>query len=263
MCRLIVGCLIGYLFAAPARADHDPTPIRDGSRLFSPEAVQRATRQILEFRQIAHLDLVLETTDTLPSDVITRHGRFPNVPKIVAEYARHQAAADDVNGVFVFISTMPDYRAVAVVVRPDENRSRFTDRNREQLRSLLESTLRKDPDKALEKGVALVREKVKANQQADSSWLGWGTVFALIGGLLAVWVVFGLIRMRMLRDPAPSPETPAVTARHAGFVPGLLGGMFGSVAGYWIYDTFFQNRAPSAGANAPSTNGRAHSDQPS
>jgi hypothetical protein len=50
---------------------------------------------------------------------------------------------------------------------------------------------------------------------------------------LAAWFLFGLLRMTVNREPAG-----AATPHRTGFVPGLLGGMFGSVAGFWIYDTF-------------------------
>ena len=56
----------------------------------------------------------------------------------------------------------------------------------------------------------------------------------IAGGGVVLWLLIGLVRMSGGSRP--------------GFMPGLLGGMFGVVAGYWVYDTLFHPRRPSAHA---------------
>jgi hypothetical protein len=67
-------------------------------------------------------------------------------------------------------------------------------------------------------------------------------VVAIILSVLGVWLVLGLVRMRM----NAASDKPA-DAQHQGLMPGLLGGLFGAMAGHWIYDTIFQR----GGSKAP------------
>ena len=226
LCRTLFGFLILIARAPSVSAADRPPPIRDGAKLFSPEAVVRVTEQIQKIRDDLHLDFVLETTDMLPPEVIDRLDRASNVNRAFGEIALERARTAEMHGIYVYIcnTTKPRYRTVAVVVWPPELRESFSDRRREKVRKLFAENLEKHPDDALKKAVEYVLE----HADAESSWFGWGTVAIIVGAGLGLWLILGLIRMRM-------------NATRPGIVPGLLGGMFGAMAGHWIYDTFLHN----------------------
>jgi hypothetical protein len=64
-------------------------------------------------------------------------------------------------------------------------------------------------------------------------WLAVGGVMA---GALALWGVLGVVRLRL---QTKTPPAESADSRQLSLQNGMLGGMFGSVAGHWIYDTLF------------------------
>ena len=64
------------------------------------------------------------------------------------------------------------------------------------------------------------------------------------GGALGLWGVLGLVRLRLRTAAPPEARSPALFAA-------LLGGLFGSAAGHWIYDTLFVAASRSAVAEPP------------
>ncbi len=245
MSRAFAGFMILFMLTPPVNAAEGDRPIRDGAGLFGADAIAQATDQILEMRQTTKFDFVLETTAKLPDDVMKRLDRASNVDAAFREYALERAEAEDIHGVYVFISTKPKYKSIAVIGRPEEVRDTFSGWQCEKLRKLLAGKLEKHPDEALLKTVDWLRERNKAESGAETSWFGWGTIAAILGGLLVLWLLLGLARMRTNHTPAPASGE----ANRPGFVPGLFGGMFGSMAGHWIYDTILHsppNPAPPA-----------------
>ena len=241
MGRTLVGVVILSLCTPDARAADADRPIRDEANLFSPAAIARAAEQMRDIRRQFHIDFILETTDTLPKDVVERFDRSRNPDRTFGEVALERARAAGVEGIYAYVSTMPRRQSVAVVVWPTRFRDVFGHDSREKVRRLLARNLKERPDEALQQAVVLVREELTPS----SSWFSGWTLLTLIGVGLVLWVVFGLVRMHLAQPPA----APAPAAERAGFMPGLLGGMFGSVAGHWIYDTLFQH-PPNAPANA-------------
>jgi hypothetical protein len=83
-------------------------------------------------------------------------------------------------------------------------------------------------------------------------WLCFGLVL-----LLVCWVVFGIIRAiggvryQTGPDAGPAPRY-GFSSGGGGFLPALLGGMFGATTGKWIYDQLF--RADSGGVDSSSGN---------
>ncbi len=239
MGRLFTGFLLSALLT-PSTWAAEGLPIRDGAKLFSPDAVARATDLILELQQKYSVDFVLETTKALPAEVIERLKRARNAHRAFTEYAEERAQSTEVQGVFVLISTMPDHQFIGVVVRPEQFQQQFGNHQREHLRKLLAGKLKKYPDEALLKAVEMVRDTVRASRKESAAWAGWMTIVALIGGLLALWMLLGLLRMWLHAGSTVGSVNNPTDPLRPGFMPGLLGGMFGSVAGLWIYDRFFE-----------------------
>ena len=119
------------------------------------------------------------------------------------------------------------------------------------LRSQLERSFEKSKefDTGLLAGIEFLRGTLDARlHPAQRHPFGWLWILGSIAGILALWLVVGLVRAKL-------------DARGCGagghFLPCLFGGMFGMAAGHWIYESLFGNRtnpAPEAHpspANAP------------
>ena len=220
------------------RAEDETPAIRDDAKLFSPAAIAHAEESIRAIQRTNHFDVIIETTSEPGPEISERLNRSNNPDRTFGEVTQERARRRDIHGAYIYICSNPSHRLVAVVVQPEEYRTAFTDRHREYLRRQLASKLKK-PDDALARAIDFLHADVKpvkpANEPDESWWPTWATVVAIAGGVLVLWVAIGLTRMRR---PAAPPAVP-VDSTNSRFVPGLLGGMFGSVAGHWIYDRFF------------------------
>jgi len=150
------------------------------------------------------------------------------------KWAKERAGAAGVDGVYVLICTDP--RHVQVIVWPESRDKTFPARDREDLRKYLAKQLNKEPDQTLLSAVAQVRAAIQARQPVEpvsysTFWIVGGVILAF----LTVWLILGLMRSKL----ASRDQTEDVAGSSASYVPGLLGGMFGSLAGYWIYDRLF------------------------
>ena len=87
-------------------------------------------------------------------------------------------------------------------------------------------------DKILWNAVEQVRENLAYNLRPPFPWLPVGGVFL---GVLGLWGVLGLVRQRLQGAAVVGAPEPGRLILYGG----LLGGMFGTVAGHWIYDSLF------------------------
>ena len=95
------------------------------------------------------------------------------------------------------------------------------------------------------------------NQRPPFPWL---QVSGVIVGVLGLWGVLGAgARMRLQAGlPAAGPPEP----RRLALFSGLLGGMFGTAAGHWIYDTLFVAASRSAARRGADAGRRQDGTQP-
>ena len=96
-------------------------------------------------------------------------------------------------------------------------------------------------DKILRNAVDQVREDLAYNLRPPFPWLPVGGVLL---GVLGLWGVLGLVRQR-LQGAAAGPTEPGRLVLYGA----LLGGMFGTVAGHWIYDSLFVAASRSAASH--------------
>jgi TPM domain len=231
----LLGALMFALLATTARAGEPVAAIRDKAPLFSPEAVAKAEANLRTLAQKYQLDLVVETVSSLTPEEKRRYDQAEKGSAAFLTIARERAKAEHLHGVYIFISKIPKYETATVVVYPDDLHDTFTETDREHVRKAL-TKHGKSLDEKLLRAVDVLDEQLQAHQ-ASGSWFGWGTVAIAVGAVVGAWLLIGLVRM----------SSPQNTDR-PGFVPGLLGGLFGAVAGQWIYDSLVHTPRPTTDA---------------
>jgi hypothetical protein len=262
--------------AAVGRAETPPAAVRDAAGLFSEDGRRRADEKLRDLRAIYHLDVVVQTVEAPPADDQERlkqakSGKERN--QAVAEFFKgwgaREAEKAEVDGVHVLIckEVLPKENGyVQVTVWPaGAHADLFPPADQRKLHDKLAGAMKKDdgffrlpqkgppPDlaeqrsKVLNEALDEMREALRVNSLPP---FPWGVVIGVIAGALALWGVLGLVRMRLRKpDAAAGKERPGALA-------GLLGGLFGTAAGHWIYDTLFfhgpRASAAATGAEAPS-----------
>jgi hypothetical protein len=256
--RLLWIAVPGVFFAAAGvRADDAPLPaVRDEAGLFSPEAARQASTDLDGIKDIFKLSLIIETAAAPPDDV---RNQLKDAKKDAEKEAILRAwakRADAAGRESVHVLICEDvargwfgkvYGSVMVTVPAGVRSSEFTDGDaraiHDQLRWLTSEKNKAKNDAILLTAVSRLRENLRHKAEPAFPWLGMGAVVAVVLGL---WGVLALVRLR-LRTAAP-PEPQRIGLFHA-----LLGGMFGSVAASWIYDSLFvaASRAAAPAEEAP------------
>jgi hypothetical protein len=249
---LVVALAAACCTAGAARAEGSGSAVRDGAGLFSREKIDRADKKIEKIRREYNENLFVETVPAV-SGVWSELPRFLSPwreNQHLAAQAREWARQKGPEGIYVLICKEP--RAAHVAVRPSSKGQKFTTRDREQLRrDLLQRLQQKGPDQALLETVDAVGRLLEAKAAQPKGPSASGSVLGgLVLGLLALWAVLGLVRLRLR---SADPEAEGVTGP-TDPLPALLGSMFGTTAALWVYDTLFHRGlcAPSSLAAAES-----------
>jgi hypothetical protein len=226
--------LLGWLaLAAPALAG--PGGVIDGGALFSPEAVHQANEQIQQIQRLYHVDLLIETVRPLPAEQANEYKKLRDVlakDRFFNELAEKQARERGADGVYIWISKQPWH--VEVRTGPEVPEELFSSRNRRHLRDqLTQKRVEKHPDQELLGAVGYVRDTVDWAQRPSV----WPPLLGIIAAVLAGWVVVGLLRGR------ERPGEAAETSGHR-ICNGLIGGLFSTAGGLWLYQFFFHKRHP-------------------
>jgi hypothetical protein len=240
-----LSCLLALnALLTDARAEPLSREVRDTAGLFDPAVVAKANRQIEDIRNLYHVDVLIETIKEIPPKTREHLEKERNPARAFAVWAETMARNADVNGVYMLISTDPNYRHAFVTAWPESQREVFTPRKCDHLRRLfVEKNKHSQQNQALLDVVAEIREVLDNALQPSS--FSWVTVGVVIGVVLTFWLLLGLIRMRLATKSHAKAAPSTSEGPPPRQVPGLLGGMFGSVAGMWIYDKVFHpDRGP-------------------
>jgi hypothetical protein len=231
-----------------ARADDAVAPVRDDAHLFTEEGVKKAGDLIREIETIYKLDVVVDTVAAPPTDQqkLFKNKNTAQVAAFFQTWARERAADAKINGIYVLICKDPVF-VEATTWPEDAHAARFTPADQKQVRALL-LKLNKDPKKAADNDRLLLealrdtRKALLDNLSPPPQSFSWLAVGGVIVGLLGLWGVLAVVRMRM---QAAHPAADGDAGR-TGLFPGLLGGLFGTTAGHWIYDTLLLGGAHGA-----------------
>jgi uncharacterized membrane protein YgcG len=240
----IIAVLAVLLSVATARAElRGGSSIEDGAGFFSSAAIAAADRIIDEIRR-----------DTRPSKgvtvvTVTKLGAGTGSPKELAERLFRERSID---GLLIFAVKDPG-RLDVVVGRRTEARFNAADRD-ELVAVMLERFKKKEFDAGLLAGLRFGREKLVAAFPADGRPAAQGAPRAVAsdqGGLPAwmwiviiaggAWLMISLARASRQRAGMDAPASggyPPYSAGSGGFGRSLLGGLFGAMAGSWLYDQF-------------------------
>jgi hypothetical protein len=238
--------------ASSARAEDASSPIRDEAHLFHADAIALAEERIDAIRRAYGHKLFVETVAAVAPHErkLFRFLWTRQVNRILEEQARKRADAAGVDGIFVVICNDP--KDIHIVVRPAEDPD-FTRHDAESLRRSIARRLQESgPDAGLLALTEQVRAilKTHATRGQSTSVVNEYILLGLVSGGVGLWLVLAIVRFRMRAGQADTAGAGGVgaTALHR---PALLGAMFGSPAGAWIYDKLYPDlRRSTAGSAA-------------
>lgn len=245
----------------------------DQTHFFSDDGISKAKQALAKHKFAGGLEVTFDLFAKPP------HGEVPadkeQRAKFFRQLARELAVADKAKGIYVLITRSPGY--VQVLADQATVKRGFSSDDEKQLSTLLLEGFRKaaqiekeDKQKAIElRDEALLRAvefiardlegttpPVKSNdnsggsdrsREGQNSLAGW--ICLGLVALLAVWLIVGLIRA--LSGAGSAAAGPgAGGAGGGGFLSSLLGGLFGAMAGMWLYNHLFGGSSMLSGHSA-------------
>ena len=235
--------------------------IHDNAGFFSERAKSEASRSIAELERTLRKDLAIETFNAIPDDMkkgVNLQDQAA-VNRLFGQWAVRQAKQNTVNGIYVLL--VREYSHIHVVVDDETQKHAFTLKDRDALVSTMLVKLRKkESDEALLDGVNFVLSTMRSHEGARAHGVpthvsdstraasrglsGW--IIPVLIGLLATWLIVGIIRSVLGGGSAGGGTVMTPGSGGGGFFQSLLGGMFGAAAGMWMYDQFFGHHDSSA-----------------
>ncbi|MSU77957.1 MAG: TPM domain-containing protein [Gemmataceae bacterium] len=269
LAALLVGA---FLVTSDAQAQDKHRQVQDDAGLFSKEAKDQANKVIADIFAKHNKELVIETVKTSPV--------APEVNKEERDkWAMERFNKRGVDGVYVVFCKEPSFYRIRV--GNETRKTYFTKQEISELETIINEHLKKDHDLTLTKMVGYVGDTITTNAPAKvakqpkavgnpvqqkapgapvhnpvraknveekgmPSWVGW--VCLIVGVLVVVWVIFAIIRSMtgMMGGGGYAGGGGGggmMGGGGGGFLTGMLGGMFGAMAGMWMYNNFFGGHA--------------------
>lgn len=273
---LTAAFLAGGLFATPALGTAAAKPKQPGvlrvygnddAKLFTADGIKRAESAMANARFDHGLELTIDLYAKVPEGR-TLPAEESAKAKFFRDWAVERATGDKAKGVYVLVCRSPGY--VEVIADKTTRDRGFTNENEKHLRDTLINGFRaaKDKDekeqfeirdKALTEAVSFVSADLKdttvsattgATKKTEAAnkpgGMGVGSWVCLgLCVLLGVWLVIGLIRAFTGGGGGGGPGGGG-----GGFGSSLLGGLFGAMAGMWLYNSMFGGGGMFGGSDA-------------
>ncbi len=279
---LLVALLTGGLMAVPAQASkvaaaaESPGSLKvvDEAGFFSPDAIKQAEKKLADAKFDRGLHFTVDTYKAIPTERAKSYNPEQKA-KFFTEWAKAVATGDKAKGPYVLICQKPGYTQV---IADAESRNRGFDRSNEQAlakifdnamkraaqspvaeqqqirdQALLEATDYVINDLSGTKVASTGSETAKGNAGTSSigGWICMGLCL-----LLGIWLMVGLFRALSGGGGGGSMGGPG----GGGFMSSLFGGLFGAMAGMWLYNSFFSGGGMFGGSDALASDGAGGAD---
>ncbi len=272
--------LSAVLFGLLMLSSSASAQVSDQRKLFSERAVQDANAVIGNIARNYKKQLVIETR-LAPSEV--KDAPKDKVGAAMANWTKTEFKRRNIDGVYVVITSSPD--RFYVFVGDNTRTSGFVkEEDRLRIEKTLADLLPKPAkhDEALGSITQIVNSAmaqrpignqkgapkagagaapVGAGNAAEDEGMSLGMMIAIgIGILLAVWIVFAIIRALTAPRMQPGMGGPGGQPGYGGyggggggggFMTSMLGGLFGAAAGMWMYNSFFGGGSSAFGGSPP------------
>jgi hypothetical protein len=210
--------------------------VLDEAGLFSPAALAAARDKIHQIRKEYHAAVLIDTVNQPPASDRSKANSWLAWKR--AEYfhdwAKVRSQELGVEGIHILICKQP--RNIAVVAWPERFEAQFNRNDCTGIERLLKNQLVSSPDDALLTALDRVRAELQAYRQPEAPSVPLGPLGVFIAGALGLWAILVLVRLRWHKpDPFSLTAEPHTVRLNAG----LLAGMFGNPATYWITDRLF------------------------
>ncbi len=268
MTALLAICSLAMTTASAAEAE-----VRDAAGLFSASAVKQANEQIRAIRKEFRKDLVVETFSGVPEGKTAEYAR--NREAFFTSLVNERATAARVDGIYVLVmKELPPHRyRIQVGVGQATRQRMFPTADRDGLVRAIQDRFREDKfDEGLLAAVGHVERALRSNSRAGvnpagrpstpavapaSSSFSFGSLLGLavlaVGGLMVVSFLLRMFRGGSSGGGLTGAGAAGGFGGRGGFLPGLLGGIGGALAGSWLYDQFFGGNAHAADHHSSSS----------
>lgn len=263
-------CSLAMTTAGAAEAE-----VRDSAGLFSVAAVKQANEQIRAIRKEFRKDLVLETFSGVPDGRSADYAR--NREAFFTSLVNERATSARVDGIYVLVMKEPPPHRfrIQVGVGQATRQRMFLAADRDGLVRAIQDRFREDKfDEGLLAAVGHVERALRSNSRAGGNPVGrqptpavaaapssfsFGSLLGLavlaVGGLMVVSFLARMFRGGPSGGGLTGAGAGGVGGRGGGFLPGLLGGIGGAIAGSWLYDQFLGGNAHAADHHSASSQG--------
>jgi uncharacterized membrane protein YgcG len=237
--------------------------VEDNAALFSKKAVAAANERLANVRKTTGKEILVLTVNNLGG-------------KTIVEYTRNEGRIRQLNGIITVISKNP---SKIEIMAGKKTAQVFRKEHRDALVAIFAKNLRKAPDDALNAAMQYITEIFTTAASApmhrdtrplanpvrrESSSFGWLKWVIIIG---VIFLIIRLISYFMssrnnANANAGVPGMPGQTSGFGGggFFSSMIGGIFGAVAGNWIYDKMFGDNHDHSNYRQDSQNDSSDSD---
>jgi hypothetical protein len=242
---------------AQDRGDREPAApaasvlVDDKAKLFKSDIVSQARSKILHIKDLYAFSIFVETLAELPEKDLKKISTAPNAGRAFQEWAEGRARQAMVDGLYIVLSKDPKHPNSAVVVSPESQKEFFTPRDADNLRKQFASAhFTQQPNQVLLEALDSVNNTLHDNRESPKS-VSWSLIVTILLVCIGVWVGLGALRglRNQSRDGQPARATGEPHTNNK-MMPALLGGMFGNIAGHWLYDTIFRAGSDKQGSPA-------------
>jgi uncharacterized protein len=211
----VLAGLIALTAAPPGRADGPPDGfrIKDGAKLFSQEAMDKAEKTIAKVKREYKQDLLVETYAEIPESLLPKY-KAEQKRAFFSNWARDRYNQAKVSGVLILVCKDPTY--IFTEEGKQTGKRAFTEQNAQAVSDLMAKHFKeRDFDGGLLAAVEYVDTTIRRHGGASASAAGSagktsavtkdlkeeaasmpiaGWICLGLGALLVLWIVVGLVR---------------------------------------------------------------------